>query len=87
MRYSVGETRDFKCKLCGMKWLSYIENNDPCGNVSEDKDGTHNFDFSKPIKTDTDEKDSTPSTSTNTDEAVQQQGAQVHDSTSPASIN
>lgn len=83
MRYSVGETRDFKCKLCGMKWLSYIENNDPCGNVSEDKDGTHNFDFSKPIKIDTDEKDTTPNTSTKTDEAVQQQGAQVHDSTSP----
>jgi hypothetical protein len=83
MRYSVGETRDFKCKLCGMKWLSYIENNNPCGNVSEDQDGTHNFDFSKPIKIDTDEKDSTPSTSTKIDEAVQHQGAQVHDSTSP----
>ena len=82
MRYSVGETRDFKCKLCGMKWLSYIENNDPCGNVSEDQDGTHNFDFSKPIKIDTNEKDSTPSTSTKTD-AAEQQGAQVQDSTSP----
>ena len=81
MRYSVGETRDFKCKLCGMKWLSYIENNDPCGNVSEDQDGTHNFDFSKPIKIDTDEKDSIPSTSTNTDEGVQSQGTQVQDST------
>jgi hypothetical protein len=83
MRYSVGETRDFKCKLCGMKWLSYIENNDPCGNVSEDQDGTHNFDFSKPIKIDTDEKGSMPSTSTNTDEGVQPQGTQVQDSTNP----
>jgi hypothetical protein len=83
MRYSVGETRDFKCKLCGMKWLSYIENNVPCGNVSEDQDGSHNFDFSKPIKIDSDDKDPTPSTSTKTDEAVQQ-GAQVHDSTGPS---
>jgi hypothetical protein len=66
-----------------MKWLSYIENNDPCGNVSEDQDGTHNFDFSKPIKIDTDEKDSIPSTSTNTDEGVQPQGTQVQDSTNP----
>jgi hypothetical protein len=83
MRYSVGETRDFKCKLCGMKWLSYIENNDPCGNVSEDQDGSHNFDFSKPIEIDVDDKDSTPTASTKADEEVQQ-GAQVHDSTSPS---
>lgn len=83
MRYSVGETRDFECKLCGMKWLSYIENNEPCGNVSEDQDGSHNFDFSKPVKIDVDDKDSTPTASTKADEEVQQ-GVQVHDSTSPS---
>ena len=79
MRYSSGEARDFKCKLCGMKWLSYIENNDPCGIVSEDQDGSHNFDFSKPIKIDTDDKDSASSIN-----AEDQQRAQVHDPTNPS---
>jgi hypothetical protein len=82
MRYIAGEARDFKCKLCGMKWLSYIENNDPCGIVSEDQDGSHNFDFSKPIKIDSDDKDSTTSASTNADE--DQQRPQVQDPTSPS---
>jgi hypothetical protein len=79
MRYSVGETRDFKCRSCGMKWLSYIENNSPCPNVSEDEDGSHNFDFSKPIKVDPEEKDS--STTSTKPEEEEEQGAQVQDST------
>ena len=59
MRYSIGETRDFKCKTCGKNWLSYIENNDPCPSPSVDQDGCHNFDFGKPIKLDSASNDST----------------------------
>ena len=49
------ETHDFKCRLCGTKWLNYVENNTPCPNLSQE-DGRHNFDFSKPIKVDPLEK-------------------------------
>jgi hypothetical protein len=49
MRYSILETHDFKCRLCDTNWLSYIENNSPCPNPSQD-DGRHNFDFGKPIR-------------------------------------
>lgn len=78
MKYSTSEARDFKCKSCGMKWLSYIENNDPCRSVSEDQDGSHNFDFSKPIKRDTEDKDSANSTTTKLND--EHQTAQVLDS-------
>jgi hypothetical protein len=49
------ETHDFKCRLCGTKWLNYVENNTPCPSLSQE-DGRHNFDFSKPIKVDPLEK-------------------------------
>ena len=51
MKYRKTETRDFNCRLCDANWLSFIENNDPCPNATQ-KDGRHNFDFSKPIKID-----------------------------------
>ena len=51
------ETHDFKCRLCGTKWLNYVENNTPCPSPSQE-DGRHNFDFSKPIKVDPPEKQS-----------------------------
>ena len=49
------ETHDFKFRLCGTKWLNYVENNTPCPSLSQE-DGRHNFDFSKPIKVDPLEK-------------------------------
>ncbi|MGA9928574.1 MAG: hypothetical protein WBP96_08190 [Nitrososphaeraceae archaeon] len=57
MRYNIMETHDFKCRLCGTKWLNYVENNTPCPSLSQE-DGRHNFDFSKPIKVDPLEKQS-----------------------------
>ncbi len=49
MKYTKIEVHDFKCRVCGTKWSSYIENNNRCPNVSQE-DGRHNFDFGKPIK-------------------------------------
>jgi hypothetical protein len=49
MKYHKEEIRDFKCRLCGANWLSYIENKNSCNNSSLG-DGRHNFDFGKPIK-------------------------------------
>ena len=51
MKYRKMETRDFNCRLCDAKWLSFIENNSPCPNATQE-DGRHNFDFSKPINID-----------------------------------
>jgi hypothetical protein len=59
MRYSIGETRDFKCKSCGMNWLHYVENNDPCVSPSMNQDGCHDFDFGKPIKVEPADNDAT----------------------------
>ncbi len=49
MRYKAMETYDFKCRLCGTRWLRYTENNLMCSN-SLHGDERHNFDFCKPIK-------------------------------------
>ena len=68
MRYSILETHDFKCRLCDTNWLSYIENNSPCPNPSQD-DGRHNFDFGKPIR-----KDSEGGHSDKTAEKVHREG-------------
>ncbi len=51
------KTHDFKCHLCGTRWLAYTENNVPCSS-SLHVDKRHNFDFSKPIKIDPPKKPS-----------------------------
>jgi hypothetical protein len=49
MKDRVMETRDFKCRLCGTKWLDYTKSNIPCSSSLYEYQ-IHNFDFSKPIK-------------------------------------
>jgi hypothetical protein len=49
MKDRVQETRDFKCRVCGTRWLDYAESNIPCS-ISLYEYQIHNFDFSKPIK-------------------------------------
>jgi hypothetical protein len=49
MKDRVEETRDFKCRVCGRRWLGYAESNIPCSSSLYEYQ-IHNFDFSKPIK-------------------------------------
>ena len=50
------EIRDFRCRLCGAMWLDYIENTHACGSAFL-QDGRHNFDFGKPIRINSNEKE------------------------------
>jgi hypothetical protein len=48
---------DFKCRFCRIAWSAFLQHNTPCSNSSLG-DGIHNFDFKKPIKIDSHEKES-----------------------------
>jgi hypothetical protein len=48
---------DFKCRFCKVHWSTFLQNNVQCSNSSFG-DGIHNFDFKKPIKIDSHEKES-----------------------------
>jgi hypothetical protein len=41
---------NFKCRFCEITWSIFLQNNIPCSNSSLG-DKRHNFDFSKPIYT------------------------------------
>ena len=56
MIFNKAEARDFKCRSCGTTWSKYIENKKRCRN-SVLKDGRHNFDFGKPIRVDSQERE------------------------------
>ncbi|CAN5629777.1 hypothetical protein BH18THE1_BH18THE1_10850 [soil metagenome] len=41
---------EFKCRTCDAMWSSFMENNTPC-TITALRNGLHDFDFAKPILT------------------------------------
>lgn len=42
-----GDNQDFRCRWCRMMWFEFVRKNAPCPKSLYQ--GSHNFDFSKPI--------------------------------------
>lgn len=40
---------EYKCRVCEMRWSSFMENNIPCSDRTIIRNGLHDFDFANPI--------------------------------------
>ena len=46
-RRRISDIQDFRCRTCRMMWSEFVRKNAPCSKSLYQ--GSHNFDFSRPI--------------------------------------